>query len=766
MDDTKKCSSKNHEKYDAIIYCQNCNIYLCNKCSKIHSEWFQTHNIIDLNKKKDEIFTIYCQKKYHSNILEFFCKTHNVLCCAACISKINDKKYGQHSDCNVCSIEEIKEDKKSELNDNIEKLKELLNNFEKILLLMDELFQKANEDKEKLKMEVQRIFTVIRNEVNKREDKILSDIDEIFEQKFFKSEALIKENKKLPKKAKKCLEKGKIIEKENKWDMENNNLISNINDCIDIEKNISNIEQIKEKFEDLSSNMVQIKFVPFLKDSLDDLIEPELNYSDKDEEDKEKEDEDKDKENKVEKDSDKENKEEKDKDKEEIHKNNDNEEDNEMETIKIIFLGDEKVGKSSMFNRLYKNTFEEDYQATIGLDFHSKRVKTKNWQPNLIFYDTSGQQKFKSLIPMYIKDSQVIIFVYDISNKDSFIHIENWYNDLKDLIKEDAILILIGNKTDLEEKRQITTKEVEDYSKQKGFLFYELSSKAGDKINDLLGNIILPEISKKFLTKINKDFINKNDEGNNEIKKEKDYNQNNIQINEEKKNNVISNRDDLEEEEKDKIKIDIKKEMSNMNLIKINKKENNIKLNEYLKIIKAFGHLESKILFKKDYKILLLGLDDSGKTTILYQLKSGETVKTIPTIGFNVETLDYEEANLTIWDVGGSDKMRVLWKHYFQNTDGLIYVVHSSDRDRMDESSEELKNILAEEELKGCPILIFANKQDLNGALAPGEITDKFNMGQIRSRKWLVSGASGKTGQGLKEGLSWLTENLIDRKNV
>ena len=100
---------------------------------------------------------------------------------------------------------------------------------------MDELFQKVNEDKEKLKMEVQRIFTVIRNEVNKREDKILSDIDEIFEKNFF-NEKLIKESKNLPKKAKKYLEKGKIIEKEKKWDTKNNNLISIINDCIDIDK--------------------------------------------------------------------------------------------------------------------------------------------------------------------------------------------------------------------------------------------------------------------------------------------------------------------------------------------------------------------------------------------------------------------------------------------------------------------------------------------------------------------------------------------------
>ena len=147
---------------------------------------------------------------------------------------------------------------------------------------------------------------------------------------------------------------------------------------------------------------------------------------------------------------------------------------------------------------------------------------------------------------------------------------------------------------------------------------------------------------------------------------------------------------------------------------------------------------------------------------MLYRLKSGETVRTNPTIGYNVESLDFKKANLTIWDVGGSDKLRILWKHYFQNTDGLIYVIDSTDIDRIDESSEELIKLLKEEELKDCPILIFANKQDLNGALSPKEISDKFEMGNYFGRKWLLQGASSTTGQGLKEGLDWLIENLIN----
>ena len=90
-------------------------------------------------------------------------------------------------------------------------------------------------------------------------------------------------------------------------------------------------------------------------------------------------------------------------------------------------------------------------------------------------------------------------------------------------------------------------------------------------------------------------------------------------------------------------------------------------------------------------RILMLGLNGAGKTTILYQLKFGETVKTIPTIGFNVETLDYKGMAFTVWDVGGQDKIRVLWKHYYHNTDGLIFVVDSTERESLEDVAYEIK---------------------------------------------------------------------------
>jgi len=177
-----------------------------------------------------------------------------------------------------------------------------------------------------------------------------------------------------------------------------------------------------------------------------------------------------------------------------------------------------------------------------------------------------------------------------------------------------------------------------------------------------------------------------------------------------------------------------------------------------------FSKVWTKLTGKRDVRILMVGLNAAGKTTILYQLKMNETVKTIPTIGFNVETLDYKGLNFTVWDVGGQDKIRVLWKHYYQNTDGLIFVVDSNDKDRVDDASEELKKMIAEEELKDCCLLVMANKQDLNGAMSPNDVTEKLGLSSLKNRQWLVQGTSATTGQGLKEGLDWMATVLLKKK--
>jgi ADP-ribosylation factor 1/2 len=116
---------------------------------------------------------------------------------------------------------------------------------------------------------------------------------------------------------------------------------------------------------------------------------------------------------------------------------------------------------------------------------------------------------------------------------------------------------------------------------------------------------------------------------------------------------------------------------------------------------------------KQDIRILMVGLDAAGKTTILYKLKLGENVTTIPTIGFNVETVEYKNINFTVWDVGGQDKIRPLWRHYYMNTQAVIFVVDCNDRDRILEAKDELHRMLNEDELRDATLLVFANKQVL-----------------------------------------------------
>jgi small GTP-binding protein len=177
-----------------------------------------------------------------------------------------------------------------------------------------------------------------------------------------------------------------------------------------------------------------------------------------------------------------------------------------------------------------------------------------------------------------------------------------------------------------------------------------------------------------------------------------------------------------------------------------------------------FSSLFSKLFSKKDVRILMVGLDAAGKTTILYKLKLGEVVTTIPTIGFNVETIEYKNINFTVWDIGGQYQIRLLWKHYYQNTHGIIFVVDSSDADRFDEAKEELHRMLAEDDLKDASLLVLANKQDIQGALTPAQVAEKLSLPSLRGTKWHIQGVCATIGDGLYEGLDWLTKN-VNTKN-
>merc|ERR1712087_837151 len=147
-----------------------------------------------------------------------------------------------------------------------------------------------------------------------------------------------------------------------------------------------------------------------------------------------------------------------------------------------------------------------------------------------------------------------------------------------------------------------------------------------------------------------------------------------------------------------------------------------------------------------------------------YKLKLGEVVTTIPTIGINVESVEYKNLNFTVWDVGGQDKIRKLWRHYFQGTNGLIYVVDSNDRDRIEDAREELAKMLLEDEMRDAVLLVFANKQDLPNARTAAEVTEKLGLHNLCQRQWYIQSACATTGDGLYEGLDWLSRALLGRK--
>ncbi|XP_043910949.1 ADP-ribosylation factor 1-like [Protopterus annectens] len=164
-------------------------------------------------------------------------------------------------------------------------------------------------------------------------------------------------------------------------------------------------------------------------------------------------------------------------------------------------------------------------------------------------------------------------------------------------------------------------------------------------------------------------------------------------------------------------------------------------------------------------RILMLGLDAAGKTTVLYKLKLNEAITTIPTIGFNVETVEpMRNVSFTVWDVGGQTKIRALWKHYFMNTDGLVFVLDSADPERFNEAREELEAILDDDQMQGVPFVILANKQDLPGARRPSELVDALCLRKLHGHEWHVQGCCAVNGDGLVEGLHRLSELVKQNK--
>ncbi|KAK6455798.1 putative ADP-ribosylation factor [Scheffersomyces xylosifermentans] len=172
------------------------------------------------------------------------------------------------------------------------------------------------------------------------------------------------------------------------------------------------------------------------------------------------------------------------------------------------------------------------------------------------------------------------------------------------------------------------------------------------------------------------------------------------------------------------------------------------------------GLLISKLFKNREMRILMLGLDNAGKTTILYKLKLGKTSKTVPTVGFNVETVKHKNISFAVWDCGGQERIRPLWRHYFTGTNALIYVVDSSDLKRLDESKKELLRVINDKELANCLLIVLANKQDVYDSIKPKELIERFELNKLTGEHtWSVIPTIAIDGTGLVETLNWISSH-------
>eukprot|EP00299_Pterocystis_sp_00344_P001018 c1067_g1_i1.p1 GENE.c1067_g1_i1~~c1067_g1_i1.p1 ORF type:complete len:185 (+),score=19.30 c1067_g1_i1:37-591(+) len=178
----------------------------------------------------------------------------------------------------------------------------------------------------------------------------------------------------------------------------------------------------------------------------------------------------------------------------------------------------------------------------------------------------------------------------------------------------------------------------------------------------------------------------------------------------------------------------------------------------------GLGKVFGRLFGPKRARLLMVGLDGAGKTTILNKLKLGvsneKQPSTVPTLGFNVQTVKFHNIKLQVWDVGGQDSIRPLWRHYFTGSQALIYVVDSHDRVRLDKAKQEFDRIINDRAMTDVPVLVFANKSDLADSMPAGELSEALELHKLTGKTHHIQQCCALTGLGLEEGLKWLSSNL------
>lgn len=178
----------------------------------------------------------------------------------------------------------------------------------------------------------------------------------------------------------------------------------------------------------------------------------------------------------------------------------------------------------------------------------------------------------------------------------------------------------------------------------------------------------------------------------------------------------------------------------------------------FLSILNQIKALENEL------RILTIGLDNSGKTTSIKSFL-GEDLKEIePTLGFSIFSVKLNGFNLNIWDIGGQKTIRTYWRNYYENTDAIIWVIDSADKRRLSICKQALHEVLQAERLQGAPLLILANKQDVQGAMSPQGIT--AHLGHFENREYKIFGCSAMKKEGLNEAFEWLMGVLEEKKEV
>ena len=166
---------------------------------------------------------------------------------------------------------------------------------------------------------------------------------------------------------------------------------------------------------------------------------------------------------------------------------------------------------------------------------------------------------------------------------------------------------------------------------------------------------------------------------------------------------------------------------------------------------------------EREARILVLGLDNAGKTTILKALSEEDITHIMPTQGFNIKSLIQEGFKLNVWDIGGQSTIRPYWRNYFDHTDALVYVVDSADKKRFEEARNELTTLINDEKLANVPCLVFANKTDLLQAAPVEQIVEEMLLADITNRNWTIQACSAKTGDGLQEGMEWTIKTIQEK---